>query len=295
MTTSVGSSATEDPARLLALSPERCAINTATLGHREPIQIVIDRVARHGFGGIGPWRRDLEGQDVHRVARQIQEAGLSVSGYCRSAYIPGATSAERDAAFAENCRAIDEAAVLGAACFVLVVGGLPAGSKDLAGARSQVEDGIGRLLDRARPVGVPLAIEPLHPMYAADRSCVTSLSEALALCRTLDPERREKLGVAIDAYHVWWDWRVVDGIRDAGSEERILAFHICDWRVPTRDLLTDRGLMGEGAIDLRNLRASIEAAGYQGLAEIEIFSDELWQCDPNDMLARCVRQVRTAC
>lgn len=284
-------SSTTGSGRSATLIPARCSINTATLGHREPIETVIDRVARHGFGGIAPWRRDCEGGDVARIARRIRDAGIGVSGYCRSAYIPRATSAERDAAFAENCRAIEDAATLGAACFVLVVGGLPAGSRDLPDARSQVEDGIARLLDHARPLGVELAIEPLHPMYAADRSCVTSLSEALALCRALDPAGTERLGVAIDAYHVWWDWRLADGIERAGAENRILAFHICDWRVPTRDLLLDRGLMGEGAIDLARLRASIEGAGYEGLAEIEIFSQELWRCDPDDLLARCARQV----
>lgn len=285
----------DGPAQLEALTPARCSINTATLGHREPIETVIDRVARHGYGGIAPWRRDLEGQEVHRVARRIRDAGLRVSGYCRSAYIPRATPAEVEAAFDENRRAIDEAATLEAACFVLVVGGLPPGSKNLSDARTQVEDGVARLLDHARPVGVPLAVEPLHPMYAADRSCVTSLSEALALCRALDPDGQEKLGVAIDAYHVWWDWRLAADIRAAGADGRILAYHICDWRVPTRDLLLDRGLMGEGAIDLPAIRARIEAAGYEGLVEIEIFSQELWQCRPEDFLARCTRQISTSC
>lgn len=273
------------------LTPDRCAINTATLGHREPIEQVVELVARHGFGGIAPWRRDCEGFDVARIARQIRDAGLSVSGYCRSEYIPWATAAERDSAFQKNCRAIEEAALLEAECFVLVVGGLPVGSRDLQDARSQVEDGIARLIEHARPHGVALAIEPLHPMYAADRSCVTSLSEALALCQALDPAGHDRLGVALDAYHVWWDWRLEDDIRRAGAEHRILAFHICDWRVPTRDLLLDRGLMGEGAIDLARLRASVERAGYNGLAEIEIFSEELWQLQPDDLLARCVQQL----
>jgi sugar phosphate isomerase/epimerase len=275
------------------LAPERCSINTATLGHREPIETVVERVARHGFGGIAPWRRDCEGADIGRVARQIRDAGLAVSGYCRSAYIPRATAAEREAAFVDNCRAIDEAATLGAACFVLVVGGLPTGSRDLRDARSQVEDGIARLVQHARPRRVALAIEPLHPMYAADRSCITSLSEALALCHALDPAGASGLGVAVDAYHVWWDWRLHDDIRKAGDGNRILAFHICDWRLPTRDLLLDRGLMGEGAIDLASLRRSIETAGFAGLAEIEIFSEELWQSDPDDLLARCAQQVAT--
>lgn len=283
--------APHDPKWRTGLIPERCSINTATLGHREPLTTVIDRVARHGFGGIAPWRRDCDGAEIRGIARHIKDAGLAVSGYCRSSYIPRATVEEREAAFAENCRAIEEAAALEAACFVLVVGGLPAGSRDLHGARSQVADGIARLLDHARQFRVALAIEPLHPMYAADRSCLTSLSEALALCRALEPKGADKLGVAIDAYHVWWDWRLPDDIRQAGSENRILAFHICDWRIPTRDLLLDRGMMGQGAIDLAPLRASIETAGFSGLAEIEIFSEELWQYDPDDALALCAQQI----
>lgn len=285
------SDARQNPQRRAGLSPDRCSINTATLGHREPLETVIDRVARHGFGGIAPWRRDCEGIAIESIARHIKDAGLTVSGYCRSSYIPRATVKEREAVFAENCRAIEEAAALGAACFVLVVGGLPAGSRDLLGARSQVLDGIARLLDHARQFRVALAIEPLHPMYAADRSCVTSLSEALSLCRALEPQGFDKLGVAIDAYHVWWDWRLHDDIRQAGSENRILAFHICDWRIPTRDLLLDRGMMGQGAIDLGTLRASVEMAGFSGLAEIEIFSEEIWRYDPEDALALCARQI----
>jgi len=285
------SDAAHDPKQRTGLTPDRCSINTATLGHREPLTAMIDRVARHGFGGIAPWRRDCEGTKIGSIARHIKDAGLSVSGYCRSAYIPHATVEEREAAFAENCRAIEEAAALEAACFVLVVGGLPAGSRDLAGARSQVADGIARLLDHARQFGMALAIEPLHPMYAADRSCVTSLSEALALCRALEPAGVDKLGIAIDAYHVWWDFRLHEDIGQAGSENRILAFHICDWRIPTRNLLLDRGMMGQGAIDLVRLRTSIETAGFSGLAEIEIFSEELWQYDSDYALALCARQI----
>ncbi len=284
------------PATQLAqrsLTAADCSINTATLGHAEPIGTVIERVAKHGFGGISPWRRDLEGHDVLTVARQIRDAGLSVSGYCRSTYLTGASRAERQQAFRENRQAIEDAAALGSACFVLVVGGLPAGSRDLADARRQVEDGVAELLEHARLVGVPLALEPLHPMYAGDRSCLTSLAEAIALCERLDRHGIGGLGVAVDAYHVWWDWRVLQEIR--ATSGRLLAFHVCDWLVPTRDMLLDRGLMGDGVIDLKALRSAVEEANFNGMIEVEIFSEEIWRWDPEIILSRCVERVCTAC
>ncbi len=278
---------------LRSLTAADCSINTATLGHAEPIGAVIERVAKHGFGGVAPWRRDLKGHDVRTVARQIRDAGLSVSGYCRSTYLTGASLVERQQAIRENQRAIEDAAALGSACFVLVVGGLPAGSRDLADARRQVEDGVAELLEHARSVGVPLALEPLHPMYTGDRSCLTSLAEAIAFCERLDSHAIGGLGVAVDAYHVWWDWQVSEKIGAASA--RLLAFHLSDWLVPTRDMLLDRGLMGDGVIDLKALRAAVEGAGYKGLMEIEIFSQEIWRCDPETILNRCVERVGTAC
>lgn len=275
--------------------PHECSINTATLGHKEPLKIVIDRVARHGFGGIAPWRRDLDGCDLSVVAKQIKDSGLEVSGLCRSEYIPSISEEHAKRAFEQNIRAIDQACVLGSACYILVVGGLPTGSKDLFAARSAVIDGIERLLEYSKSVGMPLAIEPLHPMYAADRSCVTTVGEALDICAILDPDgKKETLGVALDVYHIWWDWQLHANIEKAGKEDRILAFHICDWRVPTRDFLTDRGMMGEGVIDLETIRREIKKAGYLGLAEIEIFSEELWKEDPEVILQKCANQIKIA-
>lgn len=277
----------DTPIRPLPLS--RCSINTATLGHRSPIQEVIERVARHGFGGISPWRRDLEGQDHRLVGRQLRDAGLSLSGYCRGTYFPGADRAAFEANIDDNRRAIDEAAALGAPCFVLVVGSLPEGSKDLASARSQVAEGLSALLPYAREAGVGLAVEPLHPMYAGDRSCITSLSEALTLCQILDPSRQGGIGVAIDVYHVWWDWRLADDIAAAGRAGRIMAFHVCDWLVPTTDLLLDRGMTGDGVIDLKGIRSQVEATGYDGFAEVEVFSKRWWSTPEDDVLAACAK------
>lgn len=269
----------------------RASINTATLGHRLPIREMIDMVARHGFGAIAPWRRDIDGEDVRVVARQIREAGLTVSSYCRSTYFPAPTREERLANIADNIEALRTAAELGAACFVLVVGGLPEGSRDLAAARSQVVDGIAALLDEARQLATPLALEPLHPMYAADRSSVNTLAQALDICEVLEPEGMQALGVALDVYHVWWDPQIAQGIARAGSAGRLVAFHLSDWRVPTRDLLMDRAMIGDGVIDLPLFVKAVADAGYRGHAEVEIFSNEIWQWPPDEVLAICAERL----
>jgi sugar phosphate isomerase/epimerase len=166
---------------------------------------------------------------------------------------------------------------------VLVVGGLLPGSKDLPGSRERVKEGIAAILPEARKAGVPLAIEPLHPMQAADRACINTLEQALDICDALG----EGIGVAVDVYHVWWDPKLEGQIARAGKT-RILAYHICDWLVPTRDLLNDRGMMGDGVIDLPKIRGMVECAGYAGFHEVEIFSKlDWWQRDPDEVLATC--------
>ena len=277
------------------LSLDRCSINTATLGHRSYISDVIDKIEKAGFGAIAPWRRDVEGNDVAVVARQIRDAGLGVSGYCRSTYFPAATAEGLRHNVEDNRRALDDAATLGSPCFVLVVGSLPEGSKNLAGARGQVEDGLGQLLEHARKIGVPLAVEPLHPMYAGDRSCVTRLDEALDICSRVDPDQAGGIGVAIDVYHVWWDIAVLEQIRRAGAEKRIHAFHVCDWLVPTKDLLLDRGMMGDGVADIRRLRSAAEAAGFNGFIETEIFSTYWWGVPEEDVLRTCAERMTKSC
>ncbi|HXT09683.1 MAG TPA: sugar phosphate isomerase/epimerase family protein [Roseiarcus sp.] len=275
-----------------------CSINTATLGHKAPIGAVIESVARFGFGGICPWRRDLETEDIHAVSRQIRDAGLSVSGYCRSTYLPAATTEAFRANVEDNIRAIDQAAIIGAACFVMVVGSLPTGSRDLPAARDQVAEGTATLLRHARSVGVRLALEPLHPMYANDRSCLNTIQQALDLADLLEPGAPEApdLGLAIDVYHVWWDPALAEGIARAGAARRILGFHVCDWLVPTRDFLTDRGMMGDGVIDIPSVRAMVEAAGYNQLVEVEIFSDrDWWARPPEEALSVCAQRLQTVC
>ncbi len=193
-------------ARDLAQRLDICSINTATLGFQAPIGEVIDDIARAGFGMISPWRRDTKDVDVAGVAKRIRDAGLKLSGYCRSPYIPAATETEYRANIAANKKAIDDAAVLGAPVFVMVVGSLPAGSKDIEAARRQVRDACSELLEHGRALGVKIGLEPLHPVYAADRSCLTLLSEALDWCEQIEGTTGDpQVGTIIDCYHVWWD------------------------------------------------------------------------------------------
>ena len=182
---------------------------------------------------------------------------------------------------------------------MLVVGGLPqysrpgsAPSKDIWGAQAQVEDGIAELLAYARTAKMPLAIEPLHPMFAADRACVNTTRQALDLCDRLDPARTGALGVAIDVYHVWWDFELMPQIERAGHD-RLLAFHVCDWLVPTTDMLNDRGMMGDGVIDIPRIRAAVEAQKFAGYVEVEIFSNRWWAMPVDDVIATCVARMKT--
>jgi sugar phosphate isomerase/epimerase len=275
-----------------------CAINTATLGHRAPIEQVTEDIARHGFGGICPWRRDMEGRDIGAIARRIRAANLKVSGYCRSTYLPALSTAAFEANIEDNLRAIDQAAELEAACFVMVVGSLPPGSRDITAARAQVTEGTGRLLEHARNVGVRLALEPLHPMYANDRSCLNTISQALDIADAVDPAgaKPPALGLALDVYHVWWEPALKEAIARAGQAHRIFAFHVCDWLVPTRDFLTDRGMMGDGVIDIASIRAMVEHAGFHGLIEVEIFSDKNWWTRESEQTLRiCADRLMSVC
>lgn len=274
----------------------RCSINTATLGHRESLSLTIDRIARAGFGGVAPWRHELDAANLRDIAQQIRALELTVTGYCRSTYFPADTSAERTAAIQSNMKALQQAAEIGARCFVLVVGGLPAGSRDLSVAREQVAEGIAALCDEARRLGVRLAIEPLHPMYAADRSVINTIQQALTLCQAIEPGGADVLGIAIDIYHCWWDPQLPESIRAAGDAQRIFAYHVSDWLPNTRDMLFDRGMMGDGIVDLKHIRSLVESAGYRGLVEVEIFSKERWWiAAPDDVLKMCASRLQSVC
>jgi sugar phosphate isomerase/epimerase len=279
------------------------SINTATVRQQRgadwPLLEILDACAERGIRAVSPWRDQVAKAGLEATARKLRQHGLALSGYCRGGMFTYTDAASREAVRSDNRRALDEACTLNAACLVLVVGGLPgalAGAvahKDIAGARAQVSEGIAALLEDARERRMPLAIEPLHPMYAADRACINTLEQALDVCDALDPGRTGALGVALDLYHVWWDPKLAAQIARAGRE-RLLAFHVCDWLTPTNHLLEDRGMMGDGVIDIRAIRALVEAQGYAGYSEVEIFSRaNWWQRDGGDVLDTCIQRHRT--
>jgi sugar phosphate isomerase/epimerase len=284
--------------RDLSRSTEHLSINTATLRKQLALPAIIEACAARGIGAICPWRDQVHAAGLPLVAKQIEDAGLAVSGYCRGGFFPAANAAGLRAALEDNRKAVDEAKALGAACLVLVVGSLPGAlagtpaSKDIGLARAQVRDGIAATLEYARSVGMPLAIEPLHPMQAAERACINTLEHALDICDALDPGRTGTVGVAVDVYHCWWDPKLESQIARAGAK-RLLAYHVCDWLVPTRDLLNDRGMMGDGIVELRKVRAWVEAAGYAGAIEVEIFSDHWWAYPADEVLDTCIARYNT--
>ena len=280
-------------------SHEWLSLNTATVKKQWKLDAIIDECAKRNIRAINPWRDQVAEVGIDKIARQLRATGIRLTGYCRGGFFPTTDAAGVKAAFADNVKAIDEAKALNAPCLVLVVGSLPgalAGKPahhDIARARNDVRDGLAAALEYARKAGMPLAIEPLHPMQAAERACVNTLEHALDLCDELDPARSGALGVAVDAYHVWWDPKLKEQIARAGKQ-RILAFHVCDWLIPTRDLLNDRGMMGDGVIELKKMRGWVEEAGYAGFAEVEIFSEHWWAKPGDAVIDTCVERYRSA-
>jgi len=273
------------------------SINTATVRRQWRLDRIVDECAKRRIRAISPWRDQVAAVGLQKIAAQLRDTGIVLSGYCRGGFFPAADAAGLKAALDDNRRAIDEACTLRAPCLVLVVGSLPgaldgkAAYHDIARARAEVRDGIAATLEVARQAKLPLAIEPLHPMQAAERACINTLEHALDLCDELDPARSGALGVAVDLYHVWWDPKLAQQIARAGRE-RLLAFHVCDWLTPTRDLLNDRGMMGDGVIEIRKVRSWMEAAGYGGFAEVEIFSEHWWSRPGDEVLDTCIERHR---
>jgi sugar phosphate isomerase/epimerase len=274
------------------------SLNTATVRRQGDLAEIIEACARHGIRAIDPWRDQVAAIGLDRAVRAVRDAGLELSGYCRGGMFTS-DAAHRIEARDDNRRTVDEAKALGAPCVVLVVGGLPqysrpgsVASKDIAAARTQVEDAIAEMLDYARSAQMPLAIEPLHPAYAADRACVNTTRQALDICDRLDPQRTGALGVALDVYHTWWDPELLAQIARAGNQ-RLLAFHVCDWLVPTRDILNDRGMMGDGVIDIKPVRSAVEAQGFAGYSEVEIFSNAWWEKPMDEVLRTCIARHRS--
>ncbi|TDR85217.1 sugar phosphate isomerase/epimerase family protein [Enterovirga rhinocerotis] len=231
----------------------------------------VDGYARAGVAGIGAWVQYVDDAGIAAASRMIRDAGLFVPCLCTTAWVNLTDPVVYRAALDENRRRLDMAAELGARTLVVVPGGLAAGERDLASARARVADALGELLPHARSAGIALGLEPLHPMYAADRSCLSTFAHCLSLCETLG----EGTGIVADVYHSWWDPDFVSGLERAGPD-RILTFHLCDWLVPTRDLYQDRGMVGDGIIDIAGYRAVLDRIGYDGPFEIEIFSKLDW-------------------
>ncbi|HVT94225.1 MAG TPA: DUF993 family protein [Bryobacteraceae bacterium] len=263
--------------------PERLSMNQMTID-RFSLRQAVEGCVRHGISSIGVWRHKLNG-DAGAAGRMIREAGLRVSSLCRGGMFPAATAGERRRRIEENRRAVDEAAALGTDVLVLVNG--PAPTRDIGDARKMVVDGIAEVAAYAGPLGVKLGVEPLHPMFAADRSVIVTLEHANDIAGLFDPSR---VGVVIDVYHVWWDPAVYAQIERARG--RILGFHISDWIVPTPSLLAGRGMMGTGVIEIAKLRSAVERAGYDGPVEVEIFNDEIWTMGLDDVFSLTAKTYR---
>ena len=257
----------------------KLSLNTATVRKQWTLAQIIDGCVRHGIRGISPWRDQVAALGLEETRRRIDAAGLTVTGLCRGGFFSEKDWKE------DNLRAIEEARVLGAPALILVVGGMPVGSKDLAAARSRIQQCIAEVLPAARKAGVPLAIEPLHPMQVT-RAAVSTLEQALDMCDALG----SGVGVAVDVYHVWWDPKLSAQIARASG--RLLGYHICDWLPNTRDLFNDRGMMGDGVVDLPRIRGWVESAGYSGFQEVEIFSElDWWKRDPDEVLRTCKERI----
>jgi sugar phosphate isomerase/epimerase len=262
----------------------RLAIHTIT---NKPwsLQECIEHYSAAGVPGITVWRNVVEPLGPKESARRLEASGLGVVALVRGGFFPARESQKRQDAIDANKACLDEAAALGARMVVLVCGAVP--GMPLKEARKQIRDGIEAVLPHAESLGVKLAIEPLHPMYADERSAVCTMGQAREIYESIE---HPLVGTAVDVYHVWWDPDLQEEIAAAGAADRLFAFHVCDWRVPTRHMLTDRGLMGEGCIDIPQIRGWVEEAGFDGWIEVEIFSEEYWAADQ----AAYLESIKTA-
>ena len=280
--------------RDISNNPRLFSINTGSLGYKEPLENIIKECEKRNIGYISPWRSELVKKDLAKLKNLLDESNIKVNSLCRSSYYTAQNKQQRNKAIDDNKRALDYAAQLGASNYIQVVGSLYPFQKNLQEVRKQVKEGIFNILEHSKEVGVSIAIEPLHPMTCGDRSCITSLREALDLCDELDPYQDFNLGVVVDVYHVWWDAYILEQIKRASS--RILSFHVSDWLLTTSDLVNDRGMPGEGCIDIKYLRKSVEEAGFSGPIELEVFSSKNWWNLPlSELLDICVRRISEYC
>ena len=274
------------------------ALNTATLGHMldghgagwSP-ERVIDACAERGMAGIVFWRREIGARAV-AIGDRVRAAGMEVVGLCRAPFLVGplarSTREERTDEFRAS---IDMAAELGTRVLTIVTGGIEPGTKGPEESQKLLAERVAEGADYAAPRGVTLALEPLNPLYGGSRTCLMTVRDALRVCDIVDAPN---VGIAVDVYHVWWDTTLARSCAETG--DRIVAYHLCDWLADTRDMLLDRGMMGDGVADLRAIRRAVEAAGYAGACEVEIFSaGNWWKRDPDEVLDTVVERFRTAC
>ncbi|TCL80138.1 MULTISPECIES: sugar phosphate isomerase/epimerase family protein [unclassified Rathayibacter] len=263
----------------------RLSLNQATIKHASLAE-ALDTTAAAGMSAIGLWREPVAEVGLAEAVRLVADSGLRVSSLCRGGFFTAPEGPERRAAIDENRRAIEETAALGAPALVLVAGGLPAGSRDVVGARARVQDALAELADDAAAAKVQLAIEPLHPMYASDRAVVSTLGQALDLAAPFDAAA---VGVVVDTFHIWWDPQVLAQIARAGAEGRIASYQVCDWATPLpADVLLARRYPGEGVIDFESLTRAVVEAGYAGDVEVEIFHQEVWDTAYPEVAERVV-------
>ncbi|NEB74178.1 sugar phosphate isomerase/epimerase [Streptomyces sp. SID14478] len=271
------------------IADPRFSLNQMTVKQLGLPELVGECVAA-GVQYVGTWREPVQAYGVEAAAKLLGDAGLSVSTHCRGGFLTGIDPAERTAAIDDNKRAVDEAVTLGTDVLVLVSGGLPAGSYDLRGARERIADALGELAPYAAERGVRLAIEPLHPMYAADRCVVSTLAQALDIAERFPAHQ---VGVCVDTYHIWWDDLAPAGIARAGAQGRIATFQLADWTTPLPEgVLNGRGQIGDGAIDMRYWRGLVEDQGYAGPIEVELFNDGLWARDGREVLRETVERFK---
>lgn len=275
------------------MSDGRLSINQETI-KQWSLPELAEGCAKAGIDKVGLWRAPVQGYGVERTAALLADHGLSVTSLCRGGFFTALDSAERARALDDNRAALDEAAALSTDTLVLVSGGLPEGSKDLHGARERIADALGELAPYAAERGVRLAIEPLHPMFASDRCVVSTLSQALDLAERFPADQ---VGVVVDTYHIWWDDQAPAQIARAGAGGRIHSFQLADWITPLpAGVLLGRGQLGDGSVDFRAFRTLVEATGFDGPIEVEIFNEGLWARDGAEVLAEVAsRYAKHAC
>jgi sugar phosphate isomerase/epimerase len=249
-----------------------------------PIESAIEEYSKAGVKGITVWRDALAGRNIRETGNRARQSGLSIVSLCRGGFFPSTDINKRKAAIDDNKRAIEEASQLGAPLIVLVCGSAP--DQSLEDSRKQIRDGIAEILPQAKAAGIKLAIEPLHPMYADTRSAINTLSQANDMATELNSPF---VGLAVDVYHLWWDPSLETEIKRCGKNGHLFAFHICDWSVPTKDLLNDRGLMGDGCIPIKKIRGWVEETGFNGFNEVEIFSNHWWAQDQSEFLNKIIK------